>query len=86
MANLELVALVVRDYDLAIRFFVNVLEFELVEDTPSLTNNGWPKRWFVEAGRNVVIGARLKKAGIHCTVGGANAITALAPFQTQRAI
>ena len=47
MANLELVALVVRDYDSAIRFFVDVLQFELVEDTPSLTNGGRPKRWVV---------------------------------------
>jgi catechol 2,3-dioxygenase-like lactoylglutathione lyase family enzyme len=47
MANLELVALVVRDYDPAIRFFVEVLQFELVEDTPSLTNDGRPKRWVV---------------------------------------
>src|SRR6516225_12460959 len=47
MANLELVALVVRDYDPAIRFFVDVLQFELVEDTPSLTNDGRPKRWVV---------------------------------------
>jgi catechol 2,3-dioxygenase-like lactoylglutathione lyase family enzyme len=47
VANLELVALVVRDYDAAIRFFVDVLEFELVEDTPSLTNDGRPKRWVV---------------------------------------
>src|SRR6516162_7460580 len=47
MANLDLVALVVRDYDPAIRFFVDVLQFELVEDTPSLTNDGRPKRWVV---------------------------------------
>jgi catechol 2,3-dioxygenase-like lactoylglutathione lyase family enzyme len=47
MANLELVALVVRDYDPAIRFFVDVLHFELVEDTPSMTNDGRPKRWVV---------------------------------------
>ena len=47
MANIELVALVVRDYDAAIQFFVNVLRFELVEDTPSLTNDGRPKRWVV---------------------------------------
>src|SRR3989441_10386955 len=37
----------VRDYDAAIRFFVDVLQFELVEDTPSLTNDGRPKRWVV---------------------------------------
>jgi catechol 2,3-dioxygenase-like lactoylglutathione lyase family enzyme len=47
MSHLELVALVVRDYDAAIRFFVDVLRFELVEDTPSLTNDGRPKRWIV---------------------------------------
>src|SRR5262245_41484370 len=47
MSNIELVALVVRDYDPAIRFFVDVLNFELVEDTPSLTDDGRPKRWVV---------------------------------------
>jgi catechol 2,3-dioxygenase-like lactoylglutathione lyase family enzyme len=47
MSHLHLVALVVRDYDAAIRFFVDVLQFELVEDTPSLTNDGRPKRWVV---------------------------------------
>lgn len=36
MANLELVALIVRDYDSAIRFFVDVFQFELLEDTPRL--------------------------------------------------
>ncbi|MFI5311745.1 MAG: VOC family protein [Gemmatimonadales bacterium] len=44
---LELVALVVREYEPAIDFFVNVLQFELVEDVPSLTNDGRPKRWVV---------------------------------------
>jgi catechol 2,3-dioxygenase-like lactoylglutathione lyase family enzyme len=47
MANLQLVALVVREYDPAIRFFVEFLGFELVEDIPSLTNDGRPKRWVV---------------------------------------
>lgn len=47
MAFLELVTLVVQDYDPAIRFFVDVLGFELVEDSPSLTNDGRPKRWVV---------------------------------------
>jgi catechol 2,3-dioxygenase-like lactoylglutathione lyase family enzyme len=45
MSHLELVAVVVRDYDAAIRFFVDVLRFESLEDTPSLTNDGRPKRW-----------------------------------------
>jgi catechol 2,3-dioxygenase-like lactoylglutathione lyase family enzyme len=47
MPHLHLVALVVREYEPAIDFFVNVLEFELVEDVPSLTNDGRPKRWVV---------------------------------------
>ena len=47
MSHLELVALIVRDYDAAIRFFVDVLQFQLVEDVPSLTNDGRPKRWVV---------------------------------------
>lgn len=47
MANLDLVALVVKDYDAAIRFFVDVLQFDLVEDSPSLTNDGRSKRWVV---------------------------------------
>jgi catechol 2,3-dioxygenase-like lactoylglutathione lyase family enzyme len=44
---LEHVAVVVDDYDRAIRFFVGALGFELVEDSPSLTNDGRPKRWVV---------------------------------------
>ncbi|MDP9795624.1 catechol 2,3-dioxygenase-like lactoylglutathione lyase family enzyme [Catenuloplanes nepalensis] len=45
--NLDLVAIVVPDYDEAIRFFVGVLGFELTEDSPSLTNDGRAKRWVV---------------------------------------
>ena len=45
--HLEHVAVIVRDYDEAIRFFVDVLLFELVEDSPSRTNDGRPKRWVV---------------------------------------
>lgn len=47
MPHLDLVALIVRDYDPAIRFFVSVLGFELTEDSPSLTNDGRAKRWVV---------------------------------------
>ena len=47
MAQLDLVALVVHSYDEAIAFFVDVLGFELIEDSPSLTNDGRPKRWVV---------------------------------------
>jgi catechol 2,3-dioxygenase-like lactoylglutathione lyase family enzyme len=47
MSHLHLMALVVREYDPAIDFFVRVVGFELVEDLPSLTNDGRPKRWVV---------------------------------------
>ena len=45
--HLEQFALIVDDYDRAIRFFVDVLGFELLEDSPSVTNDGRPKRWVV---------------------------------------
>lgn len=45
--HLSLVAIVVREYDAAIEFFVGALGFELVEDSPALTNDGHPKRWVV---------------------------------------
>ena len=45
--RLDLVTLVVDDYDTAIAFFTGQLGFDLVEDSPSLTNDGRPKRWVV---------------------------------------
>jgi catechol 2,3-dioxygenase-like lactoylglutathione lyase family enzyme len=45
--RLELITVIVGDYDQAIEFFVGVLGFDLVEDSPSLTNDGRPKRWVV---------------------------------------
>src|ERR1700733_11796281 len=39
--------IIVDDYDQAIGFFTGALGFELVEDSPSLTNDGRPKRWVV---------------------------------------
>jgi len=47
MPFIDLFALIVRDYDRAIRFFVDVLGFALVEDSPSVTTDGRPKRWVV---------------------------------------
>lgn len=47
MAHLHLVTIVVADYDPAIHFFVDVLGFELIDDSASLTNDGRPKRWVV---------------------------------------
>ncbi|MFF3868512.1 VOC family protein [Micromonospora sp. NPDC001898] len=45
--QIDLVTLVVAEYDPAIAFFTELLGFELVEDSPSLTNDGRPKRWVV---------------------------------------
>ena len=62
MSTLELIALVVRDYDAAIQFFVDVLQFDLVEDTPSLTNDGRSKRWVVVRPRGGHTGLLLARA------------------------
>jgi catechol 2,3-dioxygenase-like lactoylglutathione lyase family enzyme/GNAT superfamily N-acetyltransferase len=43
----ELVTIVVDDYDTAIAFFVDTLGFDLVEDAPAETGDGRPKRWVV---------------------------------------
>jgi catechol 2,3-dioxygenase-like lactoylglutathione lyase family enzyme len=45
--RLEQVTIVVDDYDSAIAFYTGKLGFDLVEDSPSLTNDGRPKRWVV---------------------------------------
>jgi catechol 2,3-dioxygenase-like lactoylglutathione lyase family enzyme len=45
--RIEQFTIIVDDYDKAIEFFVRVLGFDLVEDSPSLTNSGKPKRWVV---------------------------------------
>jgi catechol 2,3-dioxygenase-like lactoylglutathione lyase family enzyme len=44
---LELVTVIVDDYDAATTFFVDALGFELAEDSPVLTNDDRPKRWVV---------------------------------------
>lgn len=62
MSQLELVTLIVRDYDAAIAFFVEVLGFELAEDEPSLTNDGRPKRWVVVRPPGAVTGILLARA------------------------
>ncbi|MFC7277143.1 VOC family protein [Paractinoplanes rhizophilus] len=45
--NIDLVALIVEEYDPAIAFFTDTLGFDLVEDSPSSTGDGRPKRWVV---------------------------------------
>jgi catechol 2,3-dioxygenase-like lactoylglutathione lyase family enzyme len=45
--RIEQFTIIVDDYDEAIGFFTGALGFELVEDSPSLTNDGRPKRWVI---------------------------------------
>jgi len=60
--QLELVALIVRDYDRAIAFFVDVLGFDLVDDSPSTTTDGRPKRWVVVRPPGAATGILLARA------------------------
>src|SRR4051794_29234223 len=60
--HLEQLALIVDDYDEAIGFFVDALGFELVEDSPSLTNDGRPKRWVVVRPPGAATGLLLARA------------------------
>jgi catechol 2,3-dioxygenase-like lactoylglutathione lyase family enzyme len=60
--QLELVAVIVEDYDRAISFFVGALGFELVEDSPSTANDGRPKRWVVVRPPGAVTGLLLARA------------------------
>jgi len=63
VAHLELVSVIVEDYDPAIRFFVDVLDFEHVEDSPALsTNTGAAKRWVVVRPPGAVTGIVLARA------------------------
>ena len=60
--HIEHVALIVDDYDGAIRFYVDDLGFELVEDSPALTNDGRPKRWVVVRPPGAATGLLLAQA------------------------
>lgn len=65
MSFLQLVTLVVNDYDAAIAFFVAGLGFELVDDSPSLTNDGRRKRWVVVRPPGAETGILLARADGH---------------------
>ena len=60
--DLELVTIVVRDYDEAITFFVKVLGMELVEDSPSVAGSGMAKRWVVVRPPSAVTGILIAQA------------------------
>ncbi len=60
--HIEQMALIVENYDEAIRFFVDILGFELDEDSPSTTNDGRPKRWVVVRPTGAQTGLLLARA------------------------
>jgi catechol 2,3-dioxygenase-like lactoylglutathione lyase family enzyme len=60
--QLEQITIVVDDYDAAIRFFVDAMGFELVEDSPSGTTDGRAKRWVVVRPPNAETGILLARA------------------------
>ena len=61
--HLGLAAVVVRDYDEAIDFFVRALGFELTEDSPAVTTaGGRPKRWVVVRPPGAATGLLLAQA------------------------
>jgi catechol 2,3-dioxygenase-like lactoylglutathione lyase family enzyme len=60
--HIEHTALLVDDYDEAIRFFVDALGFELVEDSPATTDDGAPKRWVVVRPPGATTGLLLARA------------------------
>ena len=62
IVHLSLIAIVVGEYDPAIRFFVDALGFELVEDSPAETNDGRPKRWVVVRPPGAATGLLLARA------------------------
>ncbi|HUP25073.1 MAG TPA: VOC family protein [Thermoanaerobaculia bacterium] len=62
MSYLQLVALMVHEYQPAIDFFTQVLGFDLVEDLPASTNDGRPKRWVVVRPRGGQTGILLARA------------------------
>lgn len=60
--RLGLITIVVDDYDRAIGFFTGALGFDLVEDTPSFTGDGRPKRWVVVRPPGAETGVLLARA------------------------
>ena len=60
--HIESFVLVVQDYDPAIEFFVDVLGFELVEDSAAVASDGSPKRWVIVRPPNAETGILLARA------------------------
>jgi catechol 2,3-dioxygenase-like lactoylglutathione lyase family enzyme len=80
--HLELIAIVVSEYDPAIDFFTGALGFELVEDSPALTTSGGrPKRWVVVRPPGAATGLLLARAdGEHQAAAVGNQIAGRVGF------
>jgi predicted enzyme related to lactoylglutathione lyase len=60
---IDKIAIVVDDYEEAIKFFTEALGFELTEDSPALTTEGArPKRWVVVRPPGAATGILLARA------------------------
>ena len=62
MTMLQLVTLLVDDYDRAIEYFLEKLGFDLIEDAPTPTNDGRMKRWVVVRPPQAATGVLLARA------------------------
>lgn len=60
--HLELITLLIDDYDRAIGYFVDTLGFELVEDSPATTSTGEVKRRVVVRPPEAVTGFLLARS------------------------
>jgi catechol 2,3-dioxygenase-like lactoylglutathione lyase family enzyme len=60
--HLSLVTVVVEEYDPAIEFFVAVLGFSLIEDSPAVATDGSVKRWVVVRPPGAATGLLLARA------------------------
>lgn len=60
--RVDLITIVVAEYDPAIEFFTGILGFDLVEDSPSTSNDGRPKRWVVVRPPDAATGLLLARA------------------------
>jgi catechol 2,3-dioxygenase-like lactoylglutathione lyase family enzyme len=79
--RVDLFTIVVDDYDRAIAFFTAILGFDLVEDSPSLTNDGRPKRWVVVRPPGAETGVLLAQAdGEHQALAVGNQVAGRVGF------
>jgi len=60
--QVDLISLLVDEYDPAVEFFVGTLGFDLVEDSPAETGDGRPKRWVVVRPPGAATGILLARA------------------------